>query len=557
MDNGFRKKIVAILYVILIIFFIIIGFAYSNQENSKFYENYREFTTEWTVDGIEIELPYSNRDEFEMTNTLPQVYGDQYLIIKCYYDTASVFVDGVEVYRSRDNWLFGSETNVGKKELHIPMKVEYSGKTITARIKLQNALYGAEIYDCLISTRSGYGIAVLKKEAVTIMLSVILLFTGITETLIAIHFIIKKSLVLRRLSFEALLFAGLFSILSGVWLFTWTRLPYIVFGNSTGFAILEIVSFMLLPLVFFELVRAVNFRVSKTDNIIDGVFAMAIVLCFILCLIGVCDWGDIVVIAHVIDIAMIFVVAYYSYTSIKAEKRKSERRLIAIGNSLFLLVCVVALAMYINNIDSNFNIFVIIGLMIYISTQIGLIYRRLGLKVEEEAELVQVKELAYTDELTKLTNRRYFYEELAAIEDKEPSPDTTIIYFDVNRLKYTNDTLGHDAGDELLVGAADCIKKAFGGNSTSVISRMGGDEFIAMLIISQAELVRRLDTFKKLTAEYKGQYINEISVSVGVASRREHPNADINGLCGIADDNMYAAKKDYYTNSGFERRSGR
>ncbi len=556
METGFVKRIVTAIYSIVIIFIIVASFGYSNQDTAKFYENYIEFDKGWFNKGIEIGLPYDNDQEFVVENTLPQVYGDQYLVMKCYYDNISVYIDGVEVYRSLDNYLFGRSSNVGKKEAHVLLKPEYSGKKVEAKIQLQHSLYGAEFYDCYITTRSGYGIITLKKQMPAVVLFVILVFSGIWEMLISIHFIIRKSLILRMLSFEALFFAGLFSLLSGIWLICGTRLPLIIWGNNTGFAILEIVTFLLMPLAFLELIRAVNFRVSLKDNILDGIVATSIALSFILCLTGVIEWGNIVVFGHLIDIFLIFLAAYYSYTSLKEEKRKSERKLIAAGNCLFLLVCVIALGMYINNIDSDYNILVIIGLIVYISTQVSLIYRRIGLKVEEEAELVQVKELAYTDELTKLTNRRYFYEEVKSIEDRNLSPDTTVVYFDLNRLKYYNDTLGHDAGDELIVAAADCIRKAFSDNSTSVISRMGGDEFVAMFIASEKELKKRLEHFYKYTAEWKGKYVSDVSVSVGVASLREYPNATVNELCKYADDKMYYAKKEYYAYKGIDRRKG-
>lgn len=555
MDWGFVKRLVTTIYIIIIIFIMVVGFAYSNQDDAKIRENYVDFSNGWTIDGVDVVFPYENENEFIIENTLPVVYGDQFLILKCYYNDVEVYVDDVSVYRSLDNRLFGVSTNVGKKEVHVGMKPEYAGKTVKAKIQLQHSFYGAELFDSFIITRSGYGIKTLKDEGFSIILSVVLIFSGIWEALIAIHFILRKSLILRKLSFQALLYAGFFSLLSGIWMLCETRLPTIIFGNNTGFAILEIMCFVLMPLAFLELVRAANFRVSKRDNIVDGIFGIVILGSFVVCLFGFVQWGNIVIFAHGIDLLIVGLTAYYSYSSIKAEKRKSERRLIAIGNSVFLFVCLIALAMYINNIDSNYNIIVIIGLMVYISTQIGLIYRRIGLKVEEEAELVQIKELAYTDELTKLTNRRYFYEEVNAIEDKELSPDTTIVFFDVNRLKYTNDTLGHDAGDELLLGAAECIKKSFGDNATCVISRMGGDEFIAMLIVDPTELKKRLDKLTKLTAEWKGNYVSEVSISVGTASRREHPQADINELYKIADDNMYLAKKEFYKNSGFDRRS--
>ena len=556
-DWGFVRRVIATIYIIVICFIIVVGFAYSNQDDARLRENYVSMDNGWTNNGVDVVFPYANKEEFVIENTLPLVYGDQFLVLKCYYDKAAVYVDGNEVYHSLDNTLFGQESDVGKKEIHVLMKPEYSYKTVSVKIVMQKSLYGSELTEAFITTRSGYGIRILKEEMLPIVLSVILFFTGLWEALIAIHFILRKSLILRKLSFQALLYSGFFSMLAGTCLLCETRLLTVIFGNNTGFAILEIMCFVLMPLAFLELVRAVNFRISRRDNVLDGIYAMLILGAFLFALFGVVEWGNIVIFAHVIDVSMIFLVAYYSYSSIKAEKRKSERRLIAMGNLLFLFVCVIALAMYINNIDSNYNVIVIIGLVVYISTQIGIIYRRIGLKVEEEAELVQVKELAYTDELTKLTNRRYFYEELNSIKDRELSSDTTVVFFDVNRLKYTNDTLGHDAGDELLIGTADCIKKAFQDNSTSVISRMGGDEFIAMLIASKAELTRRLENFKKYTYEWKGTYIDEISVSVGAASLRDNPGIDINTLCKIADDNMYLAKKEYYKDTGFDRRLDR
>ena len=382
------------------------------------------------------------------------------------------------------------------------------------------------------------------------------MFSGFMEAVVGMHFIVKRSLILRKLSFEALVFSGFFSMLSSIWLLCQTRLLNVIFGNGTGFAILEIIVFLLMPLAFFELVRAVNFRVSIKDNVIDGILAMTILLLFILCMVGVLQWGEIVIMAHAIDIIVVLFVVYYSYTSIKEEKRQSERKLIAIGNLIFLLVCLVALAMYINNVDSDYNILIVLGLIIYIFTQVSLIYRRIGLKVEEEAELVQVKEFAYTDELTRLTNRRYFYEELKALEDREVQKDTTIVYFDVNRLKYYNDKIGHDAGDELLVAMADCLRQVFSECSTSVISRIGGDEFIVMLINCENDVNRRIEKFNQLASEWNGKYIHGFTASYGVASKRDYKDASLEDLCKIADNKMYEDKKRYYEETGYDRRRG-
>ena len=554
MDKGFLRKVVAVTYIILIIFIEMLGFAYSNQEDSKYHENYIDFDYGWTVDNVEVKFPYEASGRFTISNTMPQVYGDQFLIFNCYYDNFTIYIDNEEVFRSLDHKLFNVSSNVGKKEIHFPLKEEYTGKKIDIVLQLQKSLYGAEIYGASISTRSGYGLHIVKNQWLQLSVAIILFFYGLCEAIIASYFILKRSHILRKLSFEALLYAGIFAITASVWLLCQTRLLYVICGNGTGFAILEIITFLMLPLGFLELIRAVNFRISFVDNVLDGIIALSIVLVFVLCFFGVIDWGQTIIIGHLIDFIVVCLSVYYCYTSLKEAKRKSERRLIAFGNLTFLLVCLVSLAMFINNIDSKYNIVLVIGLMIYISTQVGIIYRRIGLKVEEEEELVQAKELAYTDELTHLTNRRYFYEEVASMADRELVRDTTVVYFDINRLKYYNDNFGHDAGDELLIAAAQCINDGFDDSSTAVISRIGGDEFIVMLIASETELNRRIDKFKSLSSKWKGKYIDGFTAAIGVATIRDYPEATVEELCKIADDNMLLDKKKFYSESGHDRR---
>ena len=93
---------------------------------------------------------------------MPVVYGDQFLIVQCFYDSARAFINNEEVYRSVDSKLFGNTSNVGNKEIHVPMKPSYSGKRIKIEVDLQDSLYGSEITASYITTRSGWGIVLLK-----------------------------------------------------------------------------------------------------------------------------------------------------------------------------------------------------------------------------------------------------------------------------------------------------------------------------------------------------------------------------------------------------------
>ncbi|MCR4758067.1 MAG: GGDEF domain-containing protein [Butyrivibrio sp.] len=555
MNFSLFRRLCAFAYTLILLLFIGLGFCYTNETNAYFRENSITFNDYWKVDGKIITFPYSNNTEFTINNTLPVVYGDQLLILRCYYEDFTAMIDGNEILESRETKLFGVPTTVGKKEIWIPLYSDYSGKDISIRINMQSSIYGSEITEAFITTRSAYGISQLKKNVPSVVLFILFTVTGIIELFISGFFIVKRTHLIRKLTFEALFYAGAFSIISAQWIINETRLPFIIFGYMTGFSVLTIISFLLMPLLFFELTRALFYRIGKVDNIIDGILALSIAVSCLLAVRGVFDWGFLVYIAHAIDAIVMILVGYYSYASIKKEKKFCSRSGIAIANGTFLLIAGIALIQYIDNVDYNYILLIVVDLMIYVMVQIGLIYRRIGLNVKEEKEFAQAKIFAFTDELTKLSNRRHFYNIIDDYEKDKLPANLTYVAIDVNRLKYYNDTYGHEAGDELLIGTAECLRNVFLSSSTAVISRMGGDEFAVLIIASPTELKNRLDVLRLSLKKWKGKYIDGISVAIGYANTSAYPDESIDGLSKIADKNMYDDKMNYYKESGFERRS--
>ena len=174
---------------------------------------------------------------------------------------------------------------------------------------------------------------------------------------------------------------------------------------------------------------------------------------------------------------------------------------------------------------------------------------KLAVKLKEFAD--QQTAYAYHDQMTGLKNRRSYAEALENIAQFLPA-DICVITADVNGLKQTNDTLGHDAGDELICGAADCLNKCF--MNYGDIFRIGGDEFIALLNIPEEELAKALDKLNDELEDWCGDLVNILSVSVGCAHRREFPEADITELARISDERMYEQKNEYYRLRGIDRR---
>lgn len=168
---------------------------------------------------------------------------------------------------------------------------------------------------------------------------------------------------------------------------------------------------------------------------------------------------------------------------------------------------------------------------------------------------VQLAELrtkyAYYDPMTGLKNRRAYAENVELLSGNMSERIVAVIA-DIDGLKKMNDTFGHDAGDELIIGTADCLRKAFEGIDT--IYRLGGDEFCVILIDENRDIEKCLEKVAELCSEWKGKYVDGISISCGYATSEEF--SDINDMLRIADQRMYEAKSEFYMSVFSEKNEG-
>ena len=162
---------------------------------------------------------------------------------------------------------------------------------------------------------------------------------------------------------------------------------------------------------------------------------------------------------------------------------------------------------------------------------------------------------SFIDHQTELMNRRAYEETKARLEHLSLEENFVYLTADVNGLKEVNDTRGHAAGDELIRGAADCLRETL--EPYGEVFRIGGDEFAAFLHLSESQLAHVMAELLRIAADFRGDNITELSISCGSAGVREFPGEDLSRLIRIADDRMYAEKKEYYRRTGRERRRSR
>lgn len=156
------------------------------------------------------------------------------------------------------------------------------------------------------------------------------------------------------------------------------------------------------------------------------------------------------------------------------------------------------------------------------------------------------------DELTGFYNRNAYEADVEKLEKAHLDEDFVYVSMDLNALKTTNDSLGHWAGDELLVGASECIRQCF--QMYGKLYRIGGDEFIALIQADKGKLDSIKKNMEELTQGWSGKLAHNLTISCGYVARAEEQNMTVRQMGILADQRMYEAKDEYYRSANIERR---
>lgn len=154
----------------------------------------------------------------------------------------------------------------------------------------------------------------------------------------------------------------------------------------------------------------------------------------------------------------------------------------------------------------------------------------------------ELRQLAETDDLTKLPNRRSFFRQAHALLETQSAP-AALMVIDADHFKELNDSYGHAVGDRALVAIADVLRSSFRQND--LLCRVGGEEFAVLVCGMNADQANILATrvVERISANPLTEpgAIIEFSVSCGIADTLTSRNMP--ALFKAADDAMYMAKK--------------
>ncbi|MDE5589062.1 MAG: GGDEF domain-containing protein [Acetatifactor sp.] len=350
---------------------------------------------------------------------------------------------------------------------------------------------------------------------------------------------------------EAIIQFAIFATMLGVWSAFETQIPDWIFPCSMMIVVVSHLMLMTLPIPFMLFLRHMYHNgESKLWSICCYINCAVIAVRVILQITGMYDLRETLLLTHICLLLCVVVVVAMTIREIALHGLAGQVKINSICVLVILISTILELAIYrFGNMSTPLGS---MGFLFYISVMGIVNVRRTRKLMEQARESALYRKLAYTDELTGLSNRTAFREDL----EKRMEPDraagretilpTVVFMFDLNDLKKCNDTYGHDFGDRYIKMAAEILKKLFAQEGQCY--RIGGDEFCAWSpYISQDKIDEKLLLLEKEIQELNNKgFVVTVSVAVGYAIYTE--NEDGGGLYSTmkrADTMMYERKQAY------------
>ena len=169
-------------------------------------------------------------------------------------------------------------------------------------------------------------------------------------------------------------------------------------------------------------------------------------------------------------------------------------------------------------------------------------------KMAADEQLTSQRNKLMKDSLSGVFSRYAYSDDMEQYRNLTALPDDfTVFVFDLNGLKKVNDTNGHEAGDELIIGAARCIEKTVG--DAGKCYRTGGDEFVVMTNMEKEQAENILTRLKEETKQWSSDTFDfSMSIAAGYARAEDYQGLTAEELTKKADQAMYASKSAYYQN---------
>ena len=537
------RKILNWVFALTLILMLITAIAIEENSTYSKYEFNEDLSDGWMLsepDGTrsEITIPYVFENEnpnIQITRTLPQVPDHAVLQLMCNYKSLTAYVDGEEIYHALPSTFGMVKTDMGHYVALIPLSAEYSGKEIVINVTERESGYRSEIRYIHLTSAAQYGFQILEEDAFHLIISLVMLICS-AASLVTWFVLWGKNGVIPEENYHPLLWISLFTASVGVWFFTEAYVWAISTGSFATSGTLNYLALSLMPLSLLGVLKSICSEKRASLRWIVIIAKVILIAEWILFLTGLVDFSGMLILMQTECVIAVGIFAVFLVW---------ERELFLVGDVIrygtwallgMLVITIVAYFRGGNWLNWALGAAFIILASVMLST-----FVKINRAIKDIAQTKQYKEYALTDIMTGLKSR-YAYTIFEARQKVGPLSNALyLIFLDIDMLKKANDTLGHVAGDEMIIAVSKCIKDAFG--DMAECFRMGGDEFLVAMTAETDIVQERIALFNRLVSQWRGRYVDSLTVSYGIAAANEHPDLNFEELLKTADYMMYQRKK--------------
>lgn len=492
-------------------------------------------------------FPETNQGDFvTLSCTLPDtgLSHAQLILFSC-HSTLNVSVNGKPIYR------FGEERASANKMIgygnhYLELPISYAGKTLSIQMKVTENHAFTSITSPVIADGYRSQELFISKNIMPFFIGIFLMIFGITFLFLSVimYGISGKFFPLVQISF--------ISICIGMWTFCNYHLMQLFAPSLAICAYLEYTSLYIAPLpvmLYFNnyIKDSKKKLIPRLYQIFLGVYGIFLTVCFVCQATNIAHFPAFLRLFHVLSVIMLLLVIVTPFVGFQSQT--VESKLLIFGLLIFALFATLDLIRF--NLEKytqhflceTFNGFLAIGAVIFILFLLISFCMQLTKNVYSKAKQDLLEHQANTDPMTGLANRRCCEKTLAQFKSFPPNQIFGILSFDLNNLKQTNDSLGHEYGDKLIITFAKLLSQTFSDYGT--VGRTGGDEFIVLLPdVRKYDVDALVNTLLQSIAK-TNHSLHEFTISTSFGYAESSESTDILELYKLADSRMYDYKRRY------------
>ena len=543
----FKGKWNEILYVFIIIaftiMFLVIHFNTNSNTHKSLYDgiDLRKLTTDWHLyvgdesDGKLVYLPdkfnVREGDVVTVKRNHESITDGMALCFKTEHTGVRVIVDGVEIYSH--GWVdIPLGHSLGSKWHIVELTKEYKNKPIELQFRSYYENYAGVVPAIMIGSVGDANLYVEKNTVDTYILSYVSLILGI---LLMGVFILTRKLM----NVKQLIYLGVYMVVNAFW--GMAESGYLQFSHSNDFSsyVLKNLLFLLMPLAMVMALKPIGLIRKHFSLIYASTYGVA-VLVVAMQLLGIYDFYEMIHWIHIVLLGVCTLIFYDNYH--EYQNRKNKNFILVFIAIVTLMACVVwDMIVFYTFADQLTGYYIRLGAVAFVII-LGVWAVGQAIELYREGTKKEIyADMAYTDTLTGLYNRRAFDEDLRGIESARER--AVVVMIDLNNLKTINDKLGHQSGDNAIKAISRRIKR-FTDQYGEKCYRTGGDEFC--VICKRTNVNDIIKTCESINAElFESREVPGaiLSMAYGYKAYDPYMYDTIEQVVMRADEMMYAKKQ--------------